>query len=127
MLKANLILSVTTAIVFGGLSSPAGAISAARLSVISSTDRAIQPVHEGHHKAAQGSGLVNAVDTERRKISINHGPIQAFGWPAMTTEFAVDPSVDLGSLKPRMKVDFSVTKAGDGSYVVESVKSAAEH
>ena len=54
----------------------------------------IQMVHEGH-AGAHGTGTVTAVNAAQRKIGLQHEPIPAIGWPAMTMEFAVAPSVNL--------------------------------
>ncbi len=119
-------LAVTVAILtaFG---QSAGAMTVARSGTVLSTDAPLRLVHEGHHQAAKGSGVISAIDAGTRKITLNHGPIQAFGWPAMTTDFVADLNVDLAGLKVGMTVDFSVKKASDGTFVVESVTPAAEH
>ena len=127
MSKANSCFAATAAIVLTVLSLPAGAISVTNLAAVRTDQRPFQFVHAGHHHAAQASGVINGINSEQRKINLSHGPIKAFGWPAMTMDFAVDPSVDLGGLKPGMKVDFSVTKAADGSAVVATVTPATEH
>jgi Cu(I)/Ag(I) efflux system periplasmic protein CusF len=72
----------------------------------------------------QGSGTINSVDAANHKIGLSHNPIPAIGWPAMTMEFAVAPSVDLKSVKPGTRVDFAMQRGGDGMYVIQSVKPA---
>ncbi|MDQ2763053.1 MAG: copper-binding protein [Pseudomonadota bacterium] len=83
----------------------------------------MQMVHEGHVHA-QASGTVNSVDTAARKINISHGPIQDLGWPAMTMDFPVAPSVNLKSIKPSARVDFTLEKGDDGMPVIQSVSPA---
>ena len=126
MSKANSYFAVTAAVVMTALSQPAGAVSGANPVATQPDQRPFQLVHAGHHQAAQASGVINSVDPGQHKINLSHGPIKAFGWPAMTMDFAVDPSVDLTPLKPGMKVDFSVAKEADGSAVVETVKPATD-
>ena len=67
---------------------------------------AIQMAHEGR-KDTHATGTVNSVDAGRHKINISHNPIPEIGWPAMTMDFPVDPSVDLRSVKPGMRIDFT--------------------
>ena len=127
MSKGNCYFTITSVIALTVLSLPAGAISAAKLAAVRTDQRPFQLAHAGHHHAAQASGVINSVDPGQHKINLSHGPTKAFGWPAMTMDFAVDPSIDLSGLKPGMKVDFSVAKEADGSAVVETVTPATEH
>ncbi|MDB5406653.1 MAG: cation transporter [Rhodospirillales bacterium] len=80
--------------------------------------------HEGHSDA-HATGTVNSVDAAQHKLNISHGPISAIGWPAMTMDFPAAPAVDLTSLKPGSRVDFTLVKGKDGMYQVESVKPAS--
>jgi len=56
--------------------------------------RKMQMADSGHAHA-QGTGTVNAVDAAAHKVNVSHAPIPAIGFPAMTMDFAVAPSVDL--------------------------------
>ena len=81
---------------------------------------AMQMVHEGH-VGAQASGTVNSVDAGTHKINISHGPIQDLGWPPMTMDFPVAPSVNLKSIKPGARVNFTLEKGEDGMPIIQSV------
>lgn len=70
---------------------------------------------------AQGTGTVNAVDSVGRTVNLNHNAIPAIGWPAMTMDFAVAPSVDLKALKPGTRVTFMMNRNPDGMYVIQSI------
>jgi Cu/Ag efflux protein CusF len=72
----------------------------------------------------QGSGIVNAIDPAGHSINLNHNPIPSVGWPAMTMEFSVVPSVDLRTIKPGAHVNFTMQRGGDGMYVIQSVRPA---
>src|SRR3970040_165523 len=54
---------------------------------------------------ASGSGEVAALDPAAGTVTINHGPIEALEWPAMTMTFAA-PDVDLGAIKQGDTVRF---------------------
>jgi Cu/Ag efflux protein CusF len=83
----------------------------------------VQLVHEGGNDA-HATGTVNTVDPAQHKINLSHNPISSLGWPAMTMEFPVAPSVDLSRIKPGSRVNFSLEKGKDGMYQVQSVQPA---
>ena len=81
------------------------------------------PVHEGGSDA-HATGTVNGVDPAKHTINLSHQAIPALGWPAMTMDFPVAPSVDLGRIKPGSRVNFSLEKNKSGMYEVQSVQPA---
>lgn len=40
-------------------------------------------------QAAQGEGIVKAINPGKQQVTLSHGPIEALGWPAMTMPFKV--------------------------------------
>ncbi|WP_235209969.1 copper-binding protein [Sphingobium sp. Ant17] len=42
-------------------------------------------------KTGQGVGVITAIDAKANKLTIQHGPIPAVGWPAMTVAFKANP------------------------------------
>jgi Cu/Ag efflux protein CusF len=85
----------------------------------------VQPAHDdGSH--AHAIGTVNSVDSAQHKINLSHQPITALGWPAMTMDFAVAPSVDLSRIKPGSRVNFSLEKASGGMYEIDTLQPAAK-
>ena len=69
--------------------------------------RKMQMADSGHaHAQGTGTGTVNAVDAAAHKVNVSHAPIPAIGFPAMTMDFAVAPSVDLQAVKPGSRVNF---------------------
>lgn len=86
----------------------------------------VQPVHASNSDA-HASGTVNAVDPAQHTINLSHGPISRLGWPAMTMDFPVAPSVDLNRIKAGSRVEFTLEKKGaNGLYEVQSVQPAGE-
>ena len=83
----------------------------------------VQRVHEGGSDA-RATGTVNGVDAAKHTINLSHQPIPALGWPAMTMDFQVSPSVDLSRIKPGTRVNFSIEKNQSGMYEVQSVQPA---
>ena len=71
-------------------------------------------------QTADAKGTVTAVDAGQRKVTLDHEPIPAIGWPAMKMEFTVAQSVDLSKVKPGAKVQFTLN-GSKGSYTVQSL------
>ena len=82
--------------------------------------RQMQMAHEGHNDA-HGTGTVNAVDPAQHKVNMSHAPIPEIGWPAMTMEFPVAPSVDLKAIKPGMSVNFTIEQQPGGMYEIRVI------
>jgi Cu/Ag efflux protein CusF len=93
----------------------------ARLGADRAAAAPVVPVHNDGSDA-HASGTVNKVDAAQHKINVSHTPIPAIGWPAMTMEFSVAPSVDLSRIKPGSRVDFSIEKGKDGMYEIRSLQ-----
>jgi Cu(I)/Ag(I) efflux system protein CusF len=107
-----------------GRSGPVAARAGEGHSPYSETKSNIHRVHEGHAQA-RGTGTVNAVYAAQHKLNISHEPIAAIGFPAMTMDFAVAPSVNLGALKPGSRINFSIEQGEGGMYVIQSVGPAS--
>ena len=83
----------------------------------------IQMAHAGHNDA-HGTGTVNSVDPAQHKVNLSHSPIPEIGWPAMTMEFPVAPSVDLNAIKPGTRVKFTIEKGQGGMYEIQAITPA---
>jgi Cu(I)/Ag(I) efflux system membrane fusion protein len=76
------------------------------------------PVH-------RGSGTVQAVDLRGGTVEIEHAPIATLKWPAMTMEFAAKDKALLAGLRPGQAVEFELSPAKPGEYVIERIAPAA--
>jgi Cu/Ag efflux protein CusF len=81
---------------------------------------AIQMAHAGANDA-HGTGTVNSVDPAQHKVNLTHNPIPEIGWPSMTMEFPVTPSVDLKALKPGSHVNFTIEPQPGGMYQIQAI------
>lgn len=81
----------------------------------------VRLVHDGSADA-HAVGVVNAVDPTQHKINLTHDPIPSIGWPSMTMEFPVAPSVDLSGVTPGSRVNFTMEKGKNGMYEIQSVQ-----
>ena len=79
--------------------------------------------HAGQNDA-HGTGTVNAVDSAQHKVNLSHQPIPEIGWPAMTMEFPVAPSVDLKAIKPGIRVNFTIEPGQGGMYEIKAITPA---
>jgi Cu(I)/Ag(I) efflux system protein CusF len=71
-----------------------------------------------------GQGTINAVDIAAHKLKMTHGPVTVLNWPGMTMDFGVAPDVDLATIKPGMKISFTLSRGADGQYVIDAIKPA---
>jgi len=83
----------------------------------------IQMAHAGHNDA-HGTGTVNSVDPAQHKVNLSHNPIPEIGWPAMTMEFPVAPSIDLTAIKPGTRVNFTIEQQPGGMYEIRAITPA---
>ena len=60
------------------------------------------------NKLGKGSGTVTAVDAAGGKLTLDHEPIPAVGWPAMKMGFSAKPDL-LKGVAVGDKVEFDVT------------------
>jgi len=83
----------------------------------------MQMAHAGHNDA-HGSGTVNSVDPAGHKVNLSHAPIPEIGWPGMTMDFPVAPSVELKAIKPGTRVNFTIEQQPGGMYEIKSITPA---
>ena len=91
--------------------------------VTSPQHRDMQMAHAGHNDA-HGTGTVNSVDPAQHKVNLSHQPIPEIGWPAMTMEFPVAPSIDLTAIKPGTRVNFTIEQQPGGMYEIRAIAPA---
>ena len=77
------------------------------------------PGSTASEKVYSGTGTVKSITGDQ--IAIAHGPISGIGWPAMTMDFPVAPSVDLKAIKPGTRVNFTIEKGQGGMYEIKAI------
>jgi Cu/Ag efflux protein CusF len=87
------------------------------------TSGEMRMAHAGHADA-HGSGTVNSVDPAQHKINLSHQAIPDIGWPAMTMDFPVAPSVDLKTIKAGTRVNFTIERGEGGMYEIRAIAPA---
>jgi len=83
----------------------------------------MQMAHAGHNDA-HGTGTVNSIDPAQHKVNLSHNPIPEIGWPAMTMEFPVAPSIDLTAIQPGTRVNFTIEQQPGGMYEIRAITPA---
>jgi Cu(I)/Ag(I) efflux system membrane fusion protein len=69
-----------------------------------------------------GEGMVTAVMADHRMLTIEHAPIEALGWPAMTMDFNVTERVDLSGMKLGSRIRFTLIPGEQGAYRIDSIQ-----
>jgi Cu(I)/Ag(I) efflux system protein CusF len=72
-------------------------------------------------KTGSGSGKITALDNAGGNITIDHGPIPAVGWSAMTMGFKADPKI-LEGVAVGDQVDFDLSLRGNNGTVTAITK-----
>jgi Cu(I)/Ag(I) efflux system protein CusF len=63
-------------------------------------------------KQGQGAGVIKAIDAKAGTLTLQHGPIPAVSWPAMTMTFKATPPSLLTGLKVGQSIGFDTTVQG---------------
>ena len=70
----------------------------------------------------RGTGVINKLDGQNGSVNLTHEPIPALGWPSMTMDLKVAPTVNLSTFKAGQAVDFALVRGADGIFLIESIK-----
>ena len=98
-------------------------VAAGHHAATAETSGEMQMAHAGHNDA-HGTGTVNSIDSAQHKVNVSHNPIPEIGWPAMTMDFPVAPSVDLRAVKPGTRVNFTIERDEGGMYEIRAISPA---
>lgn len=74
--------------------------------------------------AATGKGVLKRIDAAAGVANINHEPIAALKWPAMTMDFKVADPRQLSALKAGQTVSFGLVKDPTLGYVISHIEAA---
>ncbi len=78
-------------------------------------------------RIAHGTGVIQAIDSENRSLTIDHEPIDEIGMGAMTMGFGVVGAVDLSGLSEGDPVAFQLKRGRDNSYRVTAICNRDTH
>ena len=77
-------------------------------------------ISAGPVKSGQGKGIVRAIDTGARTITLDHGTVPNV-MDAMTMEYYCEKPDALQSLKVGDSVGFTLQDRGEGNFVVSAI------
>ena len=69
----------------------------------------------------KSEGSVESIDSKAGTLNLNHSPVPALKWPAMTMEYKVANAALLTGLKPGQTVRFEFVERKGGEYVVTAI------
>ena len=93
-------------VLIGALTFAAGAAAADDMAKMKGASSAAAAKH------GQGTGVIKAIDAKAGTITLQHGPIPAVSWPAMTMTFKAAPPTLLSGLKVGQTIGFDTTVNG---------------
>lgn len=71
-------------------------------------------IQSGAVRTASGEGTVKAIDAQAGTITLDHGPVPAMDWPAMTMAFDAAPEVrDQVTVGDSVTFEFETSDAGN--------------
>jgi len=100
MMKFLLTVALALAVAAPAFAEPAGAMSNTN------------GVDRSGMTTAEGLGVVKAVDAKAGTVTIQHGPIAALKWPAMTMAFKANPRSLLQGVSVGQSVKFTLMQMG---------------
>ena len=68
-------------------------------------------------ETGHGVGVIKRLDLARGTLTLHHGPIAAFGWPAMTMTFAARPPALLKGLRVGQSIAFDARRDGGSAQI----------
>ena len=91
-----------------------GALTLAAAGAAAADDMSNMPGMSGAPvaKHGKGVGVIRAIDAKAGTLTIQHGPIAAVSWPAMTMTFKAKPANLLAGLKVGQTIGFDTTVHG---------------
>ena len=64
---------------------------------------------------------VRGVFPEENRVKLEHEPIEELGWPSMTMNFDVLPSVPFADLRNGQGIHFSMIEDNNGDWVIDQI------
>ena len=89
-----------------------GVLTLAAGSAATADDMSNMPGMSAVAKHGKGVGVIRAIDARAGTLTIQHGPIPAVSWPAMTMTFKAKPANLLAGLKVGQTIGFDTTVRG---------------
>ena len=67
-------------------------------------------------------GEITAINADQTILTINHQPVSAWNWPAMTMDFNIDKNIKIKDLVVGQQIKFELQKTADNQYSIIDYK-----
>ncbi|MEC6833677.1 efflux RND transporter periplasmic adaptor subunit [Photobacterium toruni] len=67
-------------------------------------------------------GEITAINADQRILTINHQPVSAWNWPAMTMDFNLDKNIKIKELAIGQQIEFELQKTANNQYNIIDYK-----
>ncbi|MEC6909697.1 efflux RND transporter periplasmic adaptor subunit [Photobacterium piscicola] len=67
-------------------------------------------------------GEITAINADQTILTINHQPVSAWNWPAMTMDFNIDKNIKIKDLVVGQQIKFELQKTADNQYNIIDYK-----
>ncbi|OBU15339.1 efflux transporter periplasmic adaptor subunit [Photobacterium aquimaris] len=67
-------------------------------------------------------GEITAINADQTILTINHQPVNAWNWPAMTMDFNLDKNFKIKGLAVGQQIEFEIKKTANGQYSIIDYK-----
>lgn len=67
-------------------------------------------------------GEIKKITNENRIATVEHAPIEAWSWPAMTMDFSLHKDIEIGTLRPATPLQFKLHQLDNGSYEILDIR-----
>ncbi|PSU70989.1 efflux transporter periplasmic adaptor subunit [Photobacterium phosphoreum] len=75
-----------------------------------------------HPVVTWAKGEITAIDNDQGILTINHQPVNAWNWPAMTMDFKVNQTLTINDLIVGQQIKFEIQKTANNQYQVIDYK-----
>jgi len=110
-MKKSLFTSVSLVLLLGG-----------SIALVAETGHAQSAAPATAAQSVSGTGTVKGVDATADNITLNHEPITALKWPAMTMDFKLADKALAAKVKTGDKVKFDLAPGEKGSYTIIAIE-----
>ena len=85
-----------------------------------------EPAETVSAQPVTGEATVIAVMAEHRMLTLDHAPIEALGWPAMTMDLGLTERADLSGVQVGDRIQFTLVPDEQGTYRIDSITQRAQ-
>jgi len=85
-----------------------------------------QQQQAGRPQQVLAMGKIERVQSDQRRLTITHDPIDEWQWPTMKMDFELADSVDTSVISEGQRIEFAIEKTGEWDYLVTAVTPVSQ-